>query len=710
VARSRERAAAARLEGAKGSWVQELIRMGAALVLAVLASAAPGQTPPASQSDAETPKPPPTVRSLELSAIDQSADACSDFYQYACGNWIKDNPVPKDQVRWVRSFSLLQQRHLYELWQRLAGAVTKHANPLQRKYGDFFAACMDVDELQKKGLGPLKSTLDRIAALTDSKGIATLLGDLAAGGEPVGLFALDVEPSPEDSSKPILSLSRGSLPLLDRETYGGKSSSVLILYKGHLLRMFMRAGDTLAQAKSETEAALDIERALASTNRALSADPDKRYHILPLADLEKLAPNFDFKAYLDHVTTRPVETVNVTDPDYLKAVDELITSAPIAAWRSYFRWQILSRQAAALPKEFRYEEYVFWDGQLGIQEQPTPRWKQCAAITDQVFGDALAQDWVKRNFTPADKAGPEGLVDALEKALAGEIRSLPWMSEETKQTAEKKLAAIRNRIGHPERWRDYSALKVNRHDFLADLHRSAVFERNYLLSKLGKPLDPDEWGISPTAQKPRYVQSMNSFYVPAGLIQPPLFDSEADPAVNFGGIGVLAAHELTHGFDNGGSKYDQRGNVRDWWSADDPKQFDEAASCEAAQFGESAPQSGDPQEKPRADSLNIAEATAESGGLRIAFRALVDALVAQGKSADNKIDGYTESQRFFLSFAQASCENENVRPARRAMLTDPYSVGRVRMNDAVRNFEEFGKAFQCTKGKPLYPEKSCRVW
>jgi putative endopeptidase len=689
-----------------------VIRIGTALVLAVLASAAPGQTPPASQSDAETPKPPPAVRSLELSAIDQSADACSDFYQYACGNWIKDNPVPKDQVRWVLSFSLLQQRHLYELWQRLARAVTKPANPLQRKYGDFFAACMDVDELQKKDLGPLKSTLDRIAALTDSKGIATLMGDLAADGDPVGLFVLDVEPSPEDSKQPILSISRGSLPLLDRETYGGKSSSVLILYKGHLLRMFMRAGDTLSQAKSEVEAAFDIERALvpASMNRAPSADPDKRDHILSLTDLEKLAPDFDFRVYLNHVTTRPIETVNVIDPDYLKAVDELISSAPIEAWRSYFRWQILSGQVAALPKEFRYEEYLFWDGQLGIQEQPTPRWKQCAAITDQAFGEALAQDWVKRNFTPADKAGTERLLDALEKALAGEIRSLPWMSAEAKQTAEKKLAAIQNRIGHPERWRDYSALKVDRHDFLGDLRRSAVFERNYLLSKLEKPLDPDEWGISPTAQMARYVQSLNSFYVPAGLIQPPFFDREADPAVNFGGIGVLAAHELTHGFDNLGSKYDERGNVRDWWSADDHKQFDEAASCGVAQSGESAPQSGDPQEKPPAKSPGIAAATADSRGLRIALQALTDALVAQGKTADTQIDGYTESQRFFLSFAQASCENENVRPARRAMLTDPYSVGRVRVNDAVRNFEEFGKAFQCTKGKPLYPDKSCRVW
>src|SRR6204780_1546800 len=434
-----------------------MIRIGTAILLAVLASAAPGQTPPASQSEAETPKAPPTVGSLDLSAIDQSADACTDFYQYACGNWIKDNPVPEHQVRWVRSFSLLWERHLYELWQDMARAATKPASALEKKYGDFFAGCMDVEALQKKGLEPVKPTLDRIAALTDSKGIATLVGELAASGEPVGLFALDVESDPKDSKKPILGLSpRGGL-----------------LLPGHPRRMFMQAGDTIQQTMSEEGAVVGIATKLAraSLNGAESADPDKRYHVLSLAELEKLAPHFDFRVYFNQITTRPIETVNVTDPDYLKAVDELISSLPIDSWKSYFRWQILSGQAVALPKEFRT------DAQGGLEES-TPRWKQCTAITDVAFGEALAQEWVKRNFTPAEKAGAERLVVALEKALGGEIRSLPWMSEETKKTAEKKLKAIRNRIGNPERWRDYSALKVDRNDFIGDLHRSAVFERD----------------------------------------------------------------------------------------------------------------------------------------------------------------------------------------------------------------------------------------
>jgi putative endopeptidase len=279
------------------------------------------------------------------------------------------------------------------------------------------------------------------------------------------------------------------------------------------------------------------------------------------------------------------------------------------------------------------------------------------------------------------------------------------MSEETKKTAEMKLTAVRDRIGHPERWRDYSALKVDRHDFIGNLHHSAVFERDYRLSKLAKPVDLDEWDLAATALQARYVPSINSLTIPAGLLEPPFFAAAADPAVNFGGIGVLAARELTHGFDNIGSRYDERGNLHDWWSPDDRKRFDEAASCVAGSVSESMPKS---EHEAPPIHLPAAEMNAENGGLRIAYRALMDALVAQGKTADNPIDGYTESQRFFLSFAQNSCES--IRSTREHQSAHAHAVGQVRVNGAVQNFEDFGKAFQCAKGKPMYPEKSCRVW
>lgn len=687
-----------------------IIGIGAGFVFSVLACAALGQTTAASHSGAQAP---PAPTGLDLSAIDKSADPCIDFYQYACGNWVKNNPVPSDQVRWVRSFSLLRERNLYDLWRELARAATKPANPLEKKYGDFYAACMDVAELQRKGLESLKPALERIAALNDSKGIATLIGDLAAAGDPAPPFGLEVEPAPQDSKKPILSITQGGLTLPDRENYGVNSRYIGKRYRSHIVRVFMLTGDTLEQAEKQAGAVLGIENALAhaSTKRAESADPEKRYHVLTLVDLGKLAPNVDFGVYLNHVGAPPIETLNVANPAFLKSVNQLIASVPIDSWKSYLRWHLLSDQAGALPTEFHDEDFAFWGANLGRQEKPTPRWRQCTAITDQAFGEAIAQDWVKRNFPPAAKAGMERLVAALDKALDGEIRILPWMNEETKKTAEKKLAAIQNRIGHPQKWRDYSGLSVDRHDFLGNLHRHTVFERTYLMSKLGRPVDPDEWDMTPTTLKARYVRSMNTLYIPAGIIQPPFFDSTADPAVNYGGIGVVAAHEVTHGFDGLGSKFDESGTVRDWQTPEDRKGFAEATSCEVEQYNKFLPKSDDPGDLPTAKgNLAVAESTADNGGLRIAFRALMDALAAQGRPADHKIDGYTESQRFFLSFAQNSCENQTFFSARQALSADPHSVGQVRVNSAVQNFEEFGKAFQCAKGKPMYPEKSCRVW
>jgi putative endopeptidase len=678
------------------------------------ASTTLAQAPPASRSDEELPVPRPVVKGLDLSAIDKTADPCTDFYQYACGNWIKDNPLPGDQVRWVRSFSLLQERNLYQLWQLLDAAAKAPATPLQKQYGDYFAGCMNVSLLESKGLQPLELALKRISELQDAEGVATLMGDLAAAGEPAPLFGLDVEPDPSSSSRQILTISQGGMTLPSREQYLGTRGYVRKRFVNHMVRVFMLAGDTMERAETEAQAVLQVETLLAkaSTGRADLTDPGKRAHVLTFADLQKLAPGFDFAGYFKHLTALPIETLNVAEPDFLTAVNGLLASVSVDSWKSYFRWHVFSVQAEALPKAFRDEDFAFWGSFFTRQEQPEPRWKECTEMTNQALGDTLGQDWVKQNFPPGARASMEKLVAALEKALRDEISAVPWMSDTTKKLAEEKLALIRNRIGNPEKWRDYSSLKVDRNDLIGNLQRSWVFERSDKLSEADKPMNDGVWDIAPPTVDALYQRSTNSLYIPAGIIQPPFFDLAADPSVNFGSIGVVVGHELTHGFDALGSKFDGKGNLREWQTADDHRRFAEKTDCEVAEYGnfEAMPDPGNLPQLKVNGRLTLAENTADNGGLRIAFQALTEALAAEGKTAQDPRDGYNAQQRFFLSFAQVWCQNQGARSARQSAAADPQSPGRGRVNGAIQNLDEFGKAFGCTKGAPMYPENSCRVW
>jgi putative endopeptidase len=556
------------------------------LVLIFLAAAATAlaQAPSVSRSDEEKPVAPPVLKGLDLSAIDKTADPCTDFYQYACGNWIKDNPLPGDQVRWVRSFSLLQERNLYQIWQLLDAAAREPITPLQKQYGDYFSGCMNVSLLESKGLQPLEPALKRISELRDTSGMAALMGDLAAAGEPAPLFHLDVVPDPRDSSRQILSISQSGLTLPSREQYLGTRGYVRKRYVSHIIHVFMLAGDTMERAEAEADAVLNVETLLAkaSTGRADLSDPGKRNHVFIFADFQKLAPHFDFAVYLKHLTALPVETLNVADPDFLKALDGLLAAVPADLWRSYFRWHIVSEQADALPKAYRDKDFAFWGGFFTRQEQPKPRWKECTEIADRALSDTIGQDWVAKNFSPGDGAGMEKLVAALEKALGDEISAVPWMSDTSKKLAEEKLALIRNRIGNPEKWRDYSSLRVDRNDLIGNLQRSRVFERTYKLNEAGRPTDDRVWGIAPPTVDALYLRSTNSLDIPVGIIQPPFFDLAADSSENFGSIGVVVGHELTHGFDELGSRFDGKGNMREWQTADDHHRFAEKTDCEVA--------------------------------------------------------------------------------------------------------------------------------
>jgi predicted metalloendopeptidase len=644
---------------------------------------------------------------VDTAAMNKSVDPCVDFYQYACGSWIASNPLPADRSRWGR-FTELSDHNEKVLLDILQGAavVTAKRSPLDAKIGDAFAACMDTKGIDQRGLAPVKPELDRIGALENSLDVVHELAHLHQIGIPA-LFNFGARPDAKDSNRTIAQLGQGGLSLPDREYYlktDPKSVEIRKRFLEHVAKMFQSTGDSADAARLKADMLLEIEATLArdSMDRVSQRDPSKTYHILNLKELAALTPNFDWKMYFDALGAPAFETLNVSQPDYFKQISVDVAQQPLEAWRAYFAFHLLRAYASALPDSFENEVFDFWSRYLTGAKEQRPRTARCVAAIDRQLGDLLGQKYIELAFGADAKAQITQLVAALEKAMAEDIRTLDWMTPETKKAALAKLQAITNNVGAPAKWRDYGKLTIARDDYFGNALRSAQAAYRQRIEKIGKPADKTEWGMTTPTVNAFYNPQNNTINFPAGILQPPFFDPRRDIALNYGGAGMVIGHEMTHGFDDQGRKFDGDGNLRDWWTPKDGAEFEKRAACIANEY--SAFTAVD--DVKLNGRLTLGENTADNGGLRIALMALQATL--EGKK--EIVDGFTPEQRLFLGFAQIWCENTAPQEARARAMTDPHSAGRYRVNGTLQNMPEFQKAFSCKAAQPMVSPTACRVW
>jgi predicted metalloendopeptidase len=651
------------------------------------------------------------IPGFDLTAIDKTVDPCQDFYQYACGNWMKTNAIPADRSRWGRFDQL--QKHNYEVLRDIlekTQAPGEHS-AVEQKVGDYYNSCMDEPAIEKAGTTPLQAEMQRIATIKDRKGVIDQVAYMHRNAVPA-LFAFSSQPDMHDANRTIAYIDQGGITLPDRDYYikdDAKSAETRQKYQEHVQKMFELAGDSPDVAAAEAKTVLAIETGLAksSMDRTERRDPKNRDHLMRAAEAEVLAPNFDLAFYFAQNGSPKFSTLNVGNPNFFKQVNEQLNSVPMADWKTYLRWRTINDYAPVLTKAFVDEDFNFNGKYLSGQKEIEARWERCVKSTNRDLGMALGQLYVDRTFGPEGKERTLKMVQAIEKAMHQDIQQLDWMSDTTKQQAYKKLTAIVNNIGYPDKWRDYSSVVVKRGDYAGNAQRAASFEVKRQYNKIDKPTDRKDWSMTPPTVNAYYRPPMNDINFPAGILQPPFYSKQMDDAVNYGGIGVVIGHELTHGFDDQGRKYDAEGNFRDWWTPEDGKEFEKRAACVADEYSSFTAVKDDKGEVKLNGKLTLGENTADNGGLKLAYMALIDIM---GDAGAKESDGYTPQQRFFLAYGQIWCQNVTDQEARKRVLTDPHSPGEWRVNGAVQNSAAFQKAFGCKAGQPMVRENACRVW
>jgi putative endopeptidase len=671
----------------------------------------------AQSTSAQVPKEPDH---FDLTSVDKSIDPCVNFHQYSCKKWSDATPIPSDQASWSHSskLALWNQGVLRDTLEK-ASANDSKRNAVDQKIGDYYASCMDESAINAKGVSAIKPELDRIDAMKDKSQLAAELAHLHAvlfallpssnSGSYTPLFGFTQGQDLDNAAQVVATADQGGLGLPDRDYYlkeDAKSAETRQQYVAHLQKVFGLLGEDSAKATADAKVVMDMETELAKSSMDLvkRRDPANLNHKMTLAELQALTPDFSWNDYLKLVAAPATDHYLVTTPDFYKGVNQLIVSAPLENWKTYLRWQLLFNSSSLMSNAFSDEHFDFYGRKLVGQKVQRPRWRRCVQAVDRDLGEALGQAYVDRTFGPDGKARMLKMVKALEEALGQDIDQLDWMTPATKKEALIKLKKIEDKIGYPDHWRDYSSVKIVRGDNVGNAYRSSEFEFHRQLEKIGKPVDRGEWGMTPPTVNAYYDPQLNTINFPAGILQPPLFDKTMSDEVNFGGIGSVIGHELTHGFDDEGRQFDANGNLRDWWTAEDGKEFDKRAQCIADEYSAFEATPGVKLN----GKLTLGENTADNGGVRIALKAF------QNTSAESKknepSDGFTPEQKFFISYGQNWCANWTPELLRLIAQSNPHSPSEFRVNGVVQNMPEFQKAFNCRKGQAMVRENACHVW
>ncbi len=649
---------------------------------------------------------------LDPGNFDTSVKPSDDFYTYANGGWLKANPIPPDQSRWGSFNELIEKNNdaLHEVAEKAAKAATGENVPVDtQKVANYYASGMDEAAIDAAKATPLADEMKRIEAIKDRQSVLDEIAHLHSLGI-TSLFGFTSGQDDKNSTMVISQAFQGGLGLPDRDYYtktDEASKKIRDQYVEHVTKMLTMGGMPADKAGEAAKKilAMETELAKASRTRVERRDPQKNYNKMTPAQLQKLTPDFKWADYFKELNLANPGDINVGQPDFFKAADKVFSGTPIDDWKDYFRWHLIHAAATDLSQDFVDENFNFYQKILTGAEKLKPRWKRVVASTDDALGEALGQLYVAEYFPPASKARMIELVKNVREAMGDAIKNCAWMDDKTKQEALKKLAAFNVKIGYPDKWRDYSALKIDQGPYALNSMRAAMFEVERELKKIGKPVDRSEWGMTPPTVNAYYNPNLNEIVFPAGILQPPFFNANADDAINYGGIGAVIAHEITHGFDDQGRQFDAQGNLRDWWTPESAKKYKERAAKIVKQYSEYEPLPG----MHINGELTQGENIADDGGVKIAFAALKKALA--GKPQE-KIDGFTPEQRFFFGWAQVWRANIRDEALKMRLVTDPHSPTKYRCNGPLSNTPEFQKAFDlpddCAMVRP--PDKRVTIW